>query len=112
MTSSAKVAQSGSYTITSTVTGTAAITGTVNFYDYGVLVVGPVSLVNGMATMGSSNLSSIGVHQITATYNGDANNLSSTSTALTQTITGTLAISLEGSTGADAHFIAATVGIQ
>ena len=112
MTSNGKVAQSGSYTITATITGSAKVTGSVNFYDYGNLIVGPVFVVNGQAGMGSSNLTAIGVHQITAEYGGDANNKASSSSAVTQTITGTSTVSIQGTTGPDGHSIPATIGIQ
>jgi hypothetical protein len=88
------------------------LTGTVSFYDYGIMVAGPFTVSNGQAQMGSGDLDTIGVHQFTARYNGDPRNLSSTSAGLSQTITGTTLVIITGSTGSDSHALSATVGIQ
>ena len=106
------MAQLANYTITATVTGNSTPTGAVSFYDYGTLVVGPVALADGQAQMSNSNFDFIGVHQITAKYSGDTSNQASTSSALSQTITGTIPISILASTGPDQHDISASVGIQ
>jgi len=45
----------------------------------------PATITGGQATFTTSTLSA-GVHQITATYSGDSNDLGSTSSALTQTV--------------------------
>jgi hypothetical protein len=110
--SNTKVADTGGYTITATVTGISPLTGTVSFYDYGIMVAGPFTVSNGQAQMGSGDLDTIGVHQFTARYNGDPRNLSSTSAGLSQTITGTTLVIITGSTGSDSHALSATVGIQ
>jgi hypothetical protein len=57
-------------------------------------------------------LINIGYYQITATYNGDANNLTSTSAPITQAITGTFMVSINASTGSDFHFLNGNVGLQ
>ena len=59
-------------------------TGTVTFY-HGGAVLGTSNLKNGVANLSNATLSA-GVHQITATYNGDVNDFSSTSAILTQTV--------------------------
>ncbi len=64
-----------------------ALTGTVTFFDGNTALGGAVPLVNGRATMSTSGLSR-GTHVITATYNGDDSHLPSTSSAITQVITG------------------------
>jgi hypothetical protein len=110
-TSDAKVPSNGNYMITATVTGSSNLTGTISFYDYGNLVTS-VPVTNGKAGIGINDVGTIGVHQITARYSGDANNLASTSTGVSQTITGTLQIAIEGATGVDTHSIIATAGIQ
>jgi hypothetical protein len=75
-------------TFTATVTGSGgAPTGTVTFLD-GVMRIGTGTLNgSGIATFSTSSLI-VGAHSITATYGGDSNFTSSTSTASTQTVTG------------------------
>ena len=63
---------------------TVAPTGTVNFYD-GETQIGSSALSNGSATLSTSALA-VGTHMIQATYSGDANYKSSTSTAVRETI--------------------------
>lgn len=70
-------------TVTSATAGT--ITGNVTFRD-GSTVLGTVALSSGSASLSRSNLAS-GSHSMTATYNGDANYVNSTSSALAQVIT-------------------------
>jgi Bacterial Ig-like domain (group 3)/IPT/TIG domain len=71
-------------TFTATVTGVSP-TGTVTFKNGGT-VLGTATLnASRPATLTTSSLS-VGTHSITATYDGDANNSPSTSTALLQTV--------------------------
>jgi hypothetical protein len=65
-------------------TGAQAPTGTVTFKE-GANTIGTVNLVNGSATLSTSGLA-LGVHSITAVYNGDANNSGSTSSPQTVTV--------------------------
>jgi hypothetical protein len=110
-TSSGKVALGAPFTITATVTGSNP-TGTVIFYDYGNAITGLFAVVAGQAQIDTNVLNIIGIHQITATYSGDAHNLGSSSTALSQVITGTVPVTIQGTTGSDIHSIQATVGLQ
>jgi hypothetical protein len=71
-------------TFTATVTGNSP-TGTVQFFDGANPLGGPVTLVGGVATLTTSALAG-GSHVITATYSGDANNTTSTSSPLTQSV--------------------------
>jgi hypothetical protein len=87
-------------------------TGTVIFYDYGNAITGPFAVVAGQAQIGTSALNIIGIHEITAMYSGDTHNLGSTSTALSQVLTGTVPITIQGTTGSDIHSIQATIGVQ
>jgi len=78
-----------SVTFTATVTasspGSGTPTGSVEFYD-GTTDLGPGSLnSSGKATFITSSLS-VGTHSITASYGGDSNFLTSTSTALSQKV--------------------------
>ena len=71
-----------SVTLTATVTGSNP-TGTVTFKDGAASLVN-VSVVSGTATVNTS-FSTAGTHSLTAVYNGDANNATSTSPAVSQT---------------------------
>ncbi len=84
-----------SVTFTATVSSTfsGVPTGTVTFYD-GATSLGTGTLNgSGQATLSISSLS-VGSHSITATYGGDSNFNSSTSSALTQTVTAAAAAKL------------------
>ncbi|MHB8535748.1 MAG: protease pro-enzyme activation domain-containing protein [Sulfuricaulis sp.] len=74
-------------TFTATVTGNSP-TGTVQFLVNGVNFGSPVQLVNGVATLTTSQLTVTGTDSITAVYSGDANNAgSSTVTAFSEIVT-------------------------
>ena len=73
-----------SVTITATVTGQSP-TGTVTFEDGSTAICSAVALTGGIATCSTASLS-VGTHAITATYNGDDNNLSSSSFGIVQTV--------------------------
>ena len=111
-TSNAKVAQNTQFLITATVTSSKPLTGTVTFYNFGSPIVSGIPLTNGQAQTGSGYINNPGLYQITAAYSGDANNLPSTSAALTQVITGTFPVTLQGSTGGDVHYLQLTLGVQ
>jgi len=82
--SSANPSGSGSsVTFTATVTPSIA-TGTVTFKN-GSSTLGTGTLSNGTASLSTSSLS-VGSHSITASYGGDSNDSSSTSSALTQVV--------------------------
>ena len=70
-------------TFTATVAPSSA-TGTVTFFD-ATASLGSANLVSGIATFGGPALRP-GVHSITAVYNGDTNDLSSSSPVLTETL--------------------------
>jgi RHS repeat-associated protein len=107
--SSLNPATSGqSVTFTATVTPSTA-TGTVTFKD-GSTTLGTGTLSNGTATYSTSTLA-VGAHSITASYGGDGNDNSSTSSTLMQTVkastTTAVASSLNPSTyGATVTFTA------
>jgi hypothetical protein len=77
--------QSVTFTATVTPTGGGTPTGTVTFTADGSNVLGTISLSGGQAALGTSALAA-GSHSIVASYGGDTNHQSSTSTALTQTV--------------------------
>ena len=70
-------------TFTAKVTGLSP-QGTIAFYD-GAAQLGTVALASGTSTFTTATLAE-GIHSITARYSGDANNVASTSAALTQTV--------------------------
>jgi hypothetical protein len=90
------------------------LSGTITFYDYGTPFAGafPVTDTGPSIQIGTDYLSFVGIHQLPAKYSGDTNNLSSTSAAVNQTITGTFPVTIQGTTGSDIHSIQATVGVQ
>jgi len=73
-----------SVTFTATVTGTGSPTGTVTFMNGGSTI-GTGTLSGGLASISTSTLS-VASHSITADYNGDANNNTSNSSAVTQVV--------------------------
>jgi hypothetical protein len=83
-------AQGQSVTFTATVTGSGTPTGTVTFLD-GASSLGNGTLSGGSATLSTSALTA-GTHNISATYNGDANFNGATSVALAQTVNATALI--------------------
>jgi hypothetical protein len=86
LTSSLDPSVSGqSVTLTATVSPSTA-TGTVTFYDNGTSI-GSAALSSGTAKLSISTLS-VGTHPITATYNGDSKDSSSTSNIVSQNVTG------------------------
>ena len=113
-TTNAKVAQNVQFSITATITSTSGrpLTGLVNFSNFGSPVNGGISPTNGQAQTGSGYLNNPGLYQITATYTGDRYNASSTSAPLTQVITGTLPVTIQGQTGGDTHVIPAMLCLQ
>jgi len=112
-TSNAKVNQNDPLTITATVSGGQTISGTVTFYDYGVQLTNalPVTTAQPQVQIGSGSLV-LGVHQLTAKYSGDSNNLPSTSQSIGQTVTGTLSDSIGAQTGVISHSVSVTIGVQ
>jgi sugar lactone lactonase YvrE len=72
-------------TFTATVTeGTGTLTGNIAFFDGTTQLCNP-AIVSAMATCSTSSLS-LGSHNITATYSGDANNAASTSSPLVEQV--------------------------
>lgn len=110
----AKIDQNTAFILSMQVTGQHPLTGTVSIYDYANGLLGPFTLTNGQAqtTAQFGGILGVGVHQLTATYIGDSQNLPSTSAPVSQAVTGTFSIQVQGWTGADGHFLNATIGIQ
>jgi Bacterial Ig-like domain (group 3) len=109
----AKVDQSSTVTITAVVTASHPLTaGNLQFFDYNNFI-GTFPLNGNQAVLGEpGNFLGLGIHQITAKYAGDVNNLASTSNMLTQFVIGTTTANVQGNTGVDVHSLQATVGVQ
>jgi hypothetical protein len=76
--------ESVTFTATVTAQGGGAVSGNVSFND-GNTLLGSAALVAGSAQLSTSSLA-VGNHLITAVYDGDTNNLGSTSPALSQSV--------------------------
>jgi len=113
-TSNAKAGMNDQFTITATVTGTESLTGTISFYDYRTQIfAGDIPVFNGQVQATNYGyVYGLGIHQFLAKYNGDTNNLPSTSSVLTQVVTGTMPVTIQGATGGDVHTLQVTLGVQ
>lgn len=113
-TSNAKIARNTPLPITATVTSASGnvITGSVTFYNFGTAFGSGYSVVNGQYAF-QGNVGEVGIYQVTASYSGDSNNLSSTTSApLIQMVTGSIPVTITGNTGIDSHSLPATIGLQ
>jgi hypothetical protein len=113
-TTSAKAGMNDQFTITATVTSNSPLTGTISFYDYGnQIFAGEIPPSNGQVQATNFGyVYGLGVHQFTARYSGDPKNLASRTSILTQTITGTTSVGLQGNTAGDYHYVNVTIGVQ
>jgi hypothetical protein len=107
-----KAANTSPPTIVAKVSFSKTGTGTVTFLDQGTAL-GTVSVqVDGTASISMAGLA-IGTHVITASYSGDANNLSSkTNGALNQVVTGSTTLFVNGTTGGLTNQTSIAVTIQ
>ena len=117
VTSSAKIAAGGSFTLTATVTSSRAITGTVNIFQgqlgQGSGVAPPIAVVNGKASVIVTGAFSPGIYAFWANYSGDTNNLpSQTTTTVQQVLTGTTYASYYAQTGGLSHQGTITINLQ
>jgi hypothetical protein len=113
-TTNAKAVQNQPFTITATVSSSSGkpLTGTITFLNFGAAISGG-AILNGQAQTGQGYINNPGLYSITASYSGDANNLASTTTTpLTQVITGAFPANLQANTGADIHVLQVMLGVQ
>jgi hypothetical protein len=97
--SSTKVASGSNVTLQATVESINSVKGTVTFYDGSTALGGPVTPINGVASLSTSTLS-VGTHAITAKYTGDRDdNSSASSDVLQQTITGGFTVTVNATSG-------------
>ncbi|HKW63636.1 MAG TPA: Ig-like domain repeat protein [Candidatus Acidoferrum sp.] len=109
-TSAAKVAQGSALTFTAKVTGAGNPTGAVSFYANGSYY-GQANLTAGTATLNTS-LAFPGIYSITAQYAGDTNNLPSTSPGVSEAVTGSTVMQVNGQTSTLFHSTNVTVTLQ
>jgi large repetitive protein len=86
-------------------------TGTITFYDGSTALGNAATLTNGQASVQVSNLS-VGTHSITASYNGDASHLPSTSQPVYEAVTGTTTLQLIASSGSLSHAVNINLTVQ
>jgi hypothetical protein len=97
--SSIKAASGTSITLTANLNALeGSPTGTVTFYDGKTAIGSAVALSGSTATLQSSTLA-VGAHAITAVYSGDNENQQSTSTGITEVITGTTTLQVSATAG-------------
>jgi Pro-kumamolisin, activation domain/Bacterial Ig-like domain (group 3) len=98
--SSAKVPVFTSITLTATVTSTKPLTGTVTFSAFNDGYPNePAPLVNGVASVTIKPSVNVGVYPAKASYSGDANNNSATSSPINLALTGSTSVRVTGQTG-------------
>jgi hypothetical protein len=101
--------QSVTFTATVTSSGNGTISGSVTFKD-GATTLGSGTISGGVATFSTSAVTQ-GSHSITATYNGDSTFLSSTSSAVTQTVTLGTPTSLVATAGSTSQVTVSWTGV-
>src|SRR6266446_2983138 len=109
-TSSAKVAQNTTFTLSAKVTGQGNPTGTVNFYANNSWL-GSSNLSAGGANLNTSIVYP-GIYSVSAQYLGDSNNLSSTSAGASQAVTGSTLMQVNAQTSTLFHSVNVTVTLQ
>jgi hypothetical protein len=111
--SGTKVASGDTVTFTATITSSAGnpLSGTVSFLDGTSSLGPPVNVTSGQAQLQINSLS-VGTHGITAAYNGDPKNGTSTSGALNQVVTGTATFQVTASGGSQTKSITMTVVVE
>jgi Pro-kumamolisin, activation domain/Bacterial Ig-like domain (group 3) len=107
--SSAKIAQGTSPTMTATVTSTKPVSGSVTFSG-NFFNTGPIPLVNGVAQTPVNGLP-LGTVEIDANYSGDTNNLASMA-SFNQTTTGNTLLFVAAQTGQNFHQITVNATLQ
>ena len=109
-TSAAKVPQYSQVTLTATVSGAGSPTGTVEFFASGFNM-GSSGLVGNVATM-TTTVYNLGIVNFTAQYLGDPLNSLSNSAAVTEAVTGSTTVYVQGQTGSLTHVTDLTVTLQ
>jgi hypothetical protein len=117
ITSNAKIAAGGSFTLTATVSSTKAVTGTVDIFQgplgQGSGIGPPITAVNGKASALVATYYSPGAYPFWARYNGDTINLpSQTTTGVEQVFTGTATANYVGQTGGLSRQGTITINLQ
>lgn len=97
-------------TVSAKVSSTGTPTGNVDFYFSGTWV-GTTPVLGGTATLNTS-VPSPGIYALSATYNGDLQTLRSTSSNLTEYVTGSSTVTITGQTASLIHQANVTVILQ
>lgn len=109
--SSAKVTAGGNVTVSASVSSNASgVTGSVTFYD-GTTSLGTATLNGGTASLILNNLA-VGTHSLTAKYSGDSGHSASTSGVFSQTITGTVQLTVLASSGTEQQTLTIPLAIE
>jgi large repetitive protein len=110
--SSIKVASGSAVTLTANLNALeGSPTGTVTFYDGKTAIGAAVALSGNVATLQTTTLS-IGAHSITAVYSGDSKNDPSTSTAITEVLTGTTTLQVSATAGSIVQTLSIPLTLQ
>jgi hypothetical protein len=99
------------FTVTVKPNGAATPSGAVQLYDNGQAYGSQTNVSAGIATFFSTNLP-IGVHNLTANYQGDSHTLPSTSAPIMQVVTGTTALQISGTANGVSETADATVMVN
>ena len=112
--SSAKIATGGTATLTANVSATQAITGGVVFYQNGSAISSVIPVANSQATFTLNNpIGNLGIFTFTASFNGDAKNLpSSTATGVTEEYEGSVPLLIQATTGTLTHSALIQITLQ
>lgn len=98
------------FTVTVKPNGAVTPAGLVQLYDNGQTLGGPVSVSAGIATFLASSLP-VGVHNLTASYLGDAHTQASTSAPIAQIIAGSASLQISGTSGGVTQTLNFTINV-
>jgi hypothetical protein len=112
--SSTKIATGGTATLTANITATQAITGGVVFYQNGTAISSVIPVASSQATFALNNpVGNLGIFTYTASFNGDAKNLpSSTTTGVTEEFEGSVPLLIQAATGTLTHSALIQITLQ
>lgn len=106
-----KIGPGMSATLTATVTSSKALTGSVTFYQDAFPISQTIPLVAGKATF-VLPYNGVGIFPYSAKYNGDTQNLTSSSSRLNEVYTGSTQVYLQGQTSTLTHQTTVTLNLQ
>jgi hypothetical protein len=100
--------------LTANITATQAITGGVVFYQNGTAISSVIPVASSQATFALNNpVGNLGIFTYTASFNGDAKNLpSSTTTGVTEEFEGSVPLLIQAATGTLTHSALIQITLQ